>query len=161
MIGTILDYNVQSNEGAITGYDEKRYLFKKENWKGDIVPAAGQRVDFLADQEKGKAKEIYLHHEGNNNSGGGDGEIAGIVALALTFFLGFIGTMISQMALANRSFGKAAIPTFIHLVATILGFIPILGWIIYFGVTIYFMISNFKLTTAAQRVKNSGRNKYE
>ena len=70
--------------------------------------------------------------------------ILGIVSLLLTFFLGFIGTLISRLAISKHSFTKSALPIFIHFIITLLALIPVAGWIFYIIGTIYFMARNYQ-----------------
>ena len=58
MKGKILDFSTQSNAGAISGEDGKRYNFDGADWKGDSHPARGMSVDFSV--EDNQAKEVYL-----------------------------------------------------------------------------------------------------
>lgn len=59
MKGTLLDFNIQLNEGAIIGQDGKRYSFSGTEWKEQVSPAQGQQVDFLVN-ELNQATVIYL-----------------------------------------------------------------------------------------------------
>lgn len=56
MEGTVLGY--QADEGVIRTADGTRFIFGPADWKSPYPPAAGQRVDFVA--EDGRAREIYL-----------------------------------------------------------------------------------------------------
>jgi len=57
MKGKILDYTIQESQGVISGNDGKRYTFDNTAWKGGIVPAKGQIVDFEINNNT--AKDIY------------------------------------------------------------------------------------------------------
>ena len=59
MKGTLLDFNIQLNEGAISGEDGKRYSFFGSEWKEQVPPTRGQRVDFVVN-ELNQATAIYL-----------------------------------------------------------------------------------------------------
>ena len=59
MKGTLLDFNIQLNEGAISGEDGKRYSFFGLEWKEQVPPARGQQVDFVVN-ELNQATAIYL-----------------------------------------------------------------------------------------------------
>ena len=59
MKGTLLDFNIQLNEGAISGEDGKRYSFFGSEWKERVAPARGQQVDFVVN-ELNQATAIYL-----------------------------------------------------------------------------------------------------
>lgn len=69
----------------------------------------------------------------------------GVVAIAITFFFGFIGTLVSRLVISKQSAGAALVPTLIHFVITLTLLIPVLGLLIYFGGTIYYMVVNYKL----------------
>ncbi len=49
MQGQVLDYSVQANEGVISGDDGIRYTFAGSEWREDVIPARGMRVDFAVD----------------------------------------------------------------------------------------------------------------
>ena len=59
MKGTLLDFNIQLNEGAISGEDGKRYSFFGSEWKEQVAPSRGQQVDFVVN-ELNQATAIYL-----------------------------------------------------------------------------------------------------
>lgn len=59
MKGTLLDFNIQLNEGVISGEDGKRYSFFGSEWKEHVSPARGQQVDFAVN-ELNQAIAIYL-----------------------------------------------------------------------------------------------------
>ena len=61
MKGQILGFD--GNIGFITGEDNKRYSFTKEEWKENTPPEKGQKVDFNAEGEN--AKDIYLIETSN------------------------------------------------------------------------------------------------
>lgn len=65
MKGTILDYNIQSNSGVISGDDQIRYPFSGIEWKGQTPPNRGVRVDFDTDS-MGNALQIYSETGFNN-----------------------------------------------------------------------------------------------
>lgn len=46
MKGSFLDFNIQNNQGLISGDDGHRYVFSGSEWKESIAPVKGQRVDF-------------------------------------------------------------------------------------------------------------------
>ncbi|WP_343595863.1 DUF805 domain-containing protein [Acinetobacter sp.] len=66
MKGTLLDFNIQLNEGAISGDDGRRYSFFGSEWKEQQMPMRGQQVDFNIN-ELGQATSIYLVSFGGNN----------------------------------------------------------------------------------------------
>ena len=151
MQGVILGYNEESNEGVIVA-DEKRYKFQSQDWKESFTPKKGAKVDFVAQEEN--ACEIYLidaTKEENSLT------ILGIISLFITFFLGFIGTALSRMAISKQSLSEAIGAISIHAVITILGLlVPLFGVLIYLVGTIYYMVQNYKLI-----VKPAPFNKYE
>lgn len=83
MKGKILDFNIQSSSGVISGNDGNRYNFTSSEWKSDKSPATNQVVDFSVDG--GNATSIYLE------SSSVSGEKSKIVAGLLAFFLGGLG----------------------------------------------------------------------
>ena len=146
MIGRVLGFDRSDNTGTISGENGERYKFSKSEWKDSIQVEKEQKVDFIVN-ESGEAIEIYTVKDQtleNTNI------ILGVVALGITFFFGFIGTLISRLALAKQSFSEALIPTLIHLVITLFIFIPVIGWLVYFGGTIYYMYQNYILTTGSK-----------
>ena len=147
MLGRILGFDASNNEGAISGDNGQRYKFSKSGWKDSSQPEKELKVDFAVNEED-EAVEIYVVRDEaleNTNT------ILGIVALAITFFFGFIGTLVSRLALAKQSLGEALIPTLIHFVITLFIFIPFIGWLVYFAGTIYYMYQNYLLTTTSKK----------
>ncbi len=65
MKGTILDYNIQTNSGIISGDDSIRYPFTGAEWTGQTPPNRGVRVDFNVDS-MGNALQIYTELSQNN-----------------------------------------------------------------------------------------------
>ncbi|GAB02621.1 MULTISPECIES: DUF805 domain-containing protein [Acinetobacter] len=59
MKGTVLTFNAQLDEGAISGEDGKRYSFFGSEWKEQLAPARDLQVDFVVN-ELGQATAIYL-----------------------------------------------------------------------------------------------------
>ena len=83
MKGKVLEFDSTSRSGVISGDDSNRYTFSVAQWKSTILPKAGSRVDFSADN--GAAEAIYLDNvslTGNSKK---------IPALLLAFFLGAFG----------------------------------------------------------------------
>jgi phage shock protein PspC (stress-responsive transcriptional regulator) len=56
--GTILDFSLSENTGLITGDDGNRYSFSNKDWKADVLPQKGLRVDF--DFNGKEALSIFL-----------------------------------------------------------------------------------------------------
>ncbi len=145
MKGKILGFDPISKTGTISGDDGNRYSFTKESFKEDIEIKKDTLVDFNTNENE--AIDIYtIVNQAQENTT----MAFGLISLALTFFLGFIGTLISRIVLSKQSFGAALIPTAIHFVITIILFIPIVGWIVYLIGTAYFMYKNYMLTTSAR-----------
>ncbi|EJM74309.1 TM2 domain-containing protein [Pseudomonas sp. GM55] len=83
MKGKVLEFDSTSRSGVISGDDGNRYTFSVAQWKSTILPKAGSRVDFSANN--GAAEAIYLESvslTGNSKK---------IPALLLAFFLGAFG----------------------------------------------------------------------
>ncbi|GAB6408281.1 TM2 domain-containing protein [Pseudomonas sp. MHK4] len=83
MKGKVLEFDSTSRSGVISGDDGNRYTFSVAQWKSTILPKAGSRVDFSADN--GTAEAIYLESvslTGNSKK---------IPAALLAFFLGAFG----------------------------------------------------------------------
>ena len=140
MIGKVLGYDNQTNEGTISANDGTRYKFTKENWKDTNPPSSNMEVDFEI-AEDDIANDIYV----TRNITKEDNTMIGLVAVGLTFFFGFIGTFVSRLFLAKQPVGASIIPTLIHLFLTFLFLIPILGWLIYIVGTGYYMYKNYQL----------------
>lgn len=83
MKGKILDFNQESRSGVISGDDGNRYNFDMEQWKGSVLPKAGNKVDFAAKGENAEA--IYIE---TLVAGGASKKIA---AALFAFFLGAFG----------------------------------------------------------------------
>ena len=65
MKGTILGFNTKLKEGVIISDNDERYSFDIRDWKEEIEPYKGLRVDF--EVENGKAKNIYASVENLGN----------------------------------------------------------------------------------------------
>jgi len=141
MTGKILGFDATTNIGTVSGDDGKRYKFTKEDWKEKVPPQKDARVDFDM-SEDGSATEIYqiVDKQMENNE-----TLMGLLAVGITFFFGFFGTLISRLVLAKQPMGKTVMPTLIHFIITVLALVPIFGWIIYLIGTLYYMIKNYKL----------------
>ncbi|VXC73922.1 Inner membrane protein [Enterobacterales bacterium 8AC] len=59
MKGTILDYSIQDNKGAITTENGERYYFSGAEWKSEPSPQKGMAVDFEAGDDK-VASMVYI-----------------------------------------------------------------------------------------------------
>jgi len=142
MTGRILGYNSSDGTGVISVDNGTRYKFTKTDWKETSQPKKELLVDFMEDEDS--AKDIYIVADTlveNTNT------ILGLIAIAITFFFGFIGTFISRLFIAKEPLGNTIFPTIIHFIITICAVIPLVGWIIYFLGTCYYMYKNYMLIT--------------
>jgi hypothetical protein len=146
MKGRILGYDSENSEGAIQGADGNRYSFQLAEWKGEDAPRPEMAVDFVPDG--GVALKIYpiRDSEAEENK-----LVLSIISLLITFFLGFIGTLVSRLAMAKQPLSKVILPVAIHAIITLFFFFPVFGWVIYVVCTIYFMVKNYQII-------NRGRN---
>ena len=141
MKGKILGYDKATKEGVIVGEDNKRYSFDLREWKEEFLPTKETTVDFNPTGE-GNAEAIFAIKDKEKEN---DTTLMGLISLALTFFLGFIGTFISRVVISGQSAAKALIPTLIHFVLSFSIIIPVIGWLVYLVITIYYMIQNYRL----------------
>jgi uncharacterized membrane protein YhaH (DUF805 family) len=58
MRGNVIGYDADTNSGAISGHDGKRYDFATQDWRGDSLPRHGDVVDFTPEGDR--AAQIYL-----------------------------------------------------------------------------------------------------
>ena len=150
MKGKILGYDSRNNEGAIQGADGNRYTFQLPEWKGEDVPKPEMAVDFVPDG--GVALKIYpvRDSEAEQNK-----LVLSIISLLITFFLGFIGTLVSRLAMAKQPLSKVILPVAIHAIITLFFFIPVIGWVIYVVGTIYFMVKNYQIINRGIKQKSA------
>ena len=88
MKGKVLDFNLQSGEGVISGADGERYSFTNAEWKSnDVHPAKDVEVDFAVTE--GAATSIYA--EAPAVAAAPTGDKSKIVAGILALFLGAFG----------------------------------------------------------------------
>jgi TM2 domain-containing membrane protein YozV len=85
MRGKVLEFDLASQTGKISGEDNVRYAFHSDEWKNTIQPMAGQTVDF--DINGTDATSVY-RITGNGTAAG---EKNKVVAALLAFFLGSFG----------------------------------------------------------------------
>ncbi len=83
MKGKVLDVNEVTRTGVISGADGNRYNFEIAEWKGSVLPKAGNNVDFSISGDNALA--IY------SDSGATNGGSKKITAALLAFFLGAFG----------------------------------------------------------------------
>lgn len=145
MKGEVLGFNTDTNIGTILA-DNARYEFLQDDWKDSVSPSKGLKVDFEADKKN--AKNIYTLRDvtAENTS-----TLLALVAVAITFFFGFIGTFVSRLFIAKEPVGSVIAPTLIHLVITILVIIPVLGWFLYLFGTGYYMYKNYMLVVEPKK----------
>lgn len=58
MKGNVIGYDADTNTGAISGHDGRRYDFATQDWRGDALPRHGDVVDFSPEGDR--ATQIYL-----------------------------------------------------------------------------------------------------
>jgi uncharacterized membrane protein YhaH (DUF805 family) len=58
MRGNVIGYDADTNTGAVSGFDGKRYDFATQDWRGDGVPRHGDVVDFTPEGDR--AAQITL-----------------------------------------------------------------------------------------------------
>ena len=132
MKGTILDFSIQSNSGAISGEDGERYNFNGADWKGDSPPARGMSVDFSA--EGNQAKEVYLA-VGSTASSGKSKIAAGLLAIFLgglgihKFYLGY--TVPGVIYLLINTVGWVVTWMMLGIPNMVIGIIALIEGIIY------------------------------
>ena len=146
MEGRVLGFDERTKEGVLKGKDGNRYKFSVDSWKNDQSPSFDMLVDFEISEESAVNIFPIKDKDAEDNKA-----ILGIVSLLLTFFLSFIGTSISRLALSKHSFSRAALPIFLHFIITLLGLIPVVGWVIYFFGLIYFMVTNYQYVQDPKR----------
>jgi hypothetical protein len=139
MEGRVLGFDNKTNDGAIKGKDGTRYQFTIDSWKSDKDPILDMLVDFEVSEETAVNIFPVKDQDAEDNK-----IILGIVSLVLTFFLGFIGTLISRLAISKHSFSKSALSIFIHFIITLIALIPVIGWVFYAIGTIFFMAKNYQ-----------------
>lgn len=132
MKGTILDFSIQSNSGAISGEDGQRYNFDGADWKENSSPNRGMSVDFSV--EDNHAKEIYLAVASTTSSGKSK-----IVAGLLAIFLGGLGIHKFYLGYTVPGIIFLLINTVGFAVTWLLAFIPniVIGIIVFIEGIIY------------------------
>lgn len=86
MRGTVLQFSIQTNQGFISGDDNKRYRFVGSDWNLSIQPEQGIRVDF--DVENNQAILIYEDPTNHSNEKNPKSRIS---ASLMSLFLGSFG----------------------------------------------------------------------
>ena len=57
MQGRVLGFDAAAGTGVIRGDDDKRYAFKRADWRGEAEPEAGGGVDF--EVTGGAARDVF------------------------------------------------------------------------------------------------------
>lgn len=134
MKGQILDFSVQTNSGVISGEDGMRYTFTGYDWRSEITPFQGMRVDF--DTHGTDAIEIYKVF-GNTSpgiSGSKNKVAAGLLAILgglgiHKFYLGYTGP--GLVFLLTNTIGWIITWLMLGLPNIVLGIISLIEGIIY------------------------------
>lgn len=139
MQGQVLDFSVQGNSGVISGADGARYVFVGSEWKGDVPPARGMRVDF--DVQGNNAVAIYRAlgapaiNQSTTQGSAKDKTAAGLLALFLgglgihKFYLGYTGPAL--VFLLTNTIGWFVTWMFFGIPNIALGVIALIEGIIY------------------------------
>lgn len=136
MKGHLLEFNVQTNTGAISGQDGNRYTFAGNEWKGDTAPIRGTLVDF--DVQGNNAVSIYKAlNTGSVMSPKSPKEklVAGLLAILLgglgihKFYLGYTGPAL--VYLLTNTIGWCITIFLFGVPNIILGIIALIEGIIY------------------------------
>ena len=85
MRGTVILFDSNNNTGIITGEDGGRYYFSRDEWRNNIQPYNGARVDFRPNHDR--ADEIIAMANSSNQDSPKDW----LVTLLLCIFLGEFG----------------------------------------------------------------------
>lgn len=141
MQGKIIHYSPAEQSGIIGGSDGLHYTFYLSEWKGTVDPKDETIIDFVTNNSMAISIVPIRDSDAEERK-----KLYGILVLLITFFLGFIGTLISRLVFANLSASKIIFPTLIHAILTACFFIPVIGWVFYVICTIYFMYKNYKLS---------------
>jgi hypothetical protein len=147
--GRILAYSKSNKTGVVAGRDGARYTFDKSDWMEQHEPQKGDVVDFLPQGERGT--NIYLKELKETSSVHNQQILMGLVAVGLTFFLGFIGTFITRLVMAGQNAMGALVATLIHFILSLVLVIPVIGIFLFLGVQIYYMVANYKLVMRHQK----------
>ena len=156
MKGTVLAFNIDSERSIISGDDDHRYHFTKEDLANHDMVESGDKVDFEIND--GKAKDIFVIKDINAVSNITSSTPAIIYCLfilsgLLPFILSTIGVIIdyikrgsSETINNDRIAYQQQIKQFwIMIGLSIAGFITlfiIVGWLILIGTYIWWMASS-------------------
>src|SRR5579862_5866741 len=100
MKGDVIGFDPDTNAGAISGHDGRRYDFVTLEWRSGGRPVRGAVVDFVADGER--ATQIYPTIARYDPSEGSTAQIVYILYLVSLVF-GVTGIVGVIMAYVNRS----------------------------------------------------------
>jgi TM2 domain-containing membrane protein YozV len=127
MKGNILDFNDMSRTGLITGEDGNRYMHDVSEWKGSVLPKAGQKVDFTVSGTMATA--VYLDSAGSASLGNSKKLPAALFAFFLgafgahKFYLGYTKQGVIMLLCFLFGFILLGIPSFIIGVIAFIEFI--------------------------------------
>ena len=132
MRGKILGVDPASGKGQISGDDNQRYQFAKEDWRSDAPPVIGASVDFDA---SGKDATSVFRMNVPSTTGQMSKDknkiVAAVLALFLgglgihKFYLGYNGAGIAMLLISIFGFILLAIPTMV------IGVIALIEFVIY------------------------------
>jgi TM2 domain-containing membrane protein YozV len=83
MKGKVLNYDASTKTGSISGDDGARYIFLSTDWKQQVEPRTGAKVDFIS--ADGKAFDVFM--DGITSAG----TSKKVAAALFAFFLGAFG----------------------------------------------------------------------
>jgi len=127
MRGKILGVDPVTGKGQISGDDNQRYQFTKEDWRSDLPPVVGANVDFDADGKD--AISVFRLNAPAQLSGEKNKVVAALLAFFLgglgihKFYLGYNGAGIAMLLLFVFGFILLFIPTLIISVIAFVEFI--------------------------------------
>lgn len=99
MKGNVLGFDPDTNSGAISGHDGRRYDFVRLDWHGPAAPARGATVDFVVDGTR--ATQICpLGLSGDPHDGEGANTV--YILYLVSLFVGITGIIGLVMAYVRR-----------------------------------------------------------
>jgi uncharacterized membrane protein len=137
MKGNVLGFDPDSNTGAISGHDGRRYAFVRLEWRGAGVPLRGDVVDFVTDGDR--ATQIYPLRPRFDPQDGAAANLVYILYLVGLFvpLTPIVGVIIAYV---NRGDGPQWLQTHYHFqirtfwIGMLYGFIGLLTFIVVIGV---------------------------
>lgn len=112
MRGTVIGFDPDSNSGAISAEDGRRYDFVRLEWRGEAQPSRGAAVDFVADGMQ--AREIYALDARYDPGEGDTAKLVYILYLA-SLIVGVTAIIGVIVAYVNRSDAPAWVQTHYRL----------------------------------------------